>query len=161
MAQILAEDEAGRWVGTGPYHKRREIWLEFKAGISLFMCQDLGAFREAVENGTYVEYGKDLGFHHQKSAFAKESQGLLSLLLGVTENQKAVRDIVLSRMDRDRFFEMFTGREMDVQLAGGLRTRMAVLDGDPVMVIRVSRYGRDGLKVAFEGLSQEKKGQPK
>ena len=35
-----------------------------------------------------------------------------------------------------------------------------MLDGDPVMVIRVSRYGRDGLKVSFEGLAQEKKGQP-
>ena len=162
VAQILAEDEAGR-VSLEPVLiiSGREMRLEFKAGISRFyVLKDLGAFREAVESGTYVEYGRDLGFHHQKSAFAKESQGLLSLLLGVTENQKAVRDIVLSRMNRDRFFGMLTGRQMDVQLAGGMRARMSVLDGDPVMVIRVSRYGRDGLKVSFEGLAQEKKGQP-
>ena len=112
VAQILAEDEAGR-VSLEPVLiiSGREMRLEFKAGISRFyVLKDLGAFREAVESGTYVEYGRDLGFHHQKSAFAKESQGLLSLLLAVTENQKAVRDIVLSRMNRDRFFGMLTGR---------------------------------------------------
>ena len=61
----------------------------------------------------------------------------------MTENQKAVRDIVLSRMNRDRFFGMLTGRQMDVQLAGGMRARMSVLDGDPVMVIRVP--GMEGM----------------
>ena len=83
VAQILAEDEVGR-VRLVPVLviSARDIRLEFKAGITRFYAlRDLSAFREAVENGTYVEYGKDLGFHQQKSAFEKESQSLLSLLL--------------------------------------------------------------------------------
>ena len=163
VARILTEEEAGR-VRLEPVLilNGRDVRLEFKAGITRFYgLRDLNAFREAVENGTFVEYGKDLGFHHQKSAFEEGSQGLLSLLFGVTENQKAVRDITLSRMNRDRFFGMIMGREIEVQLAGGQRSRMTVTDADPVMVIRVSRYGRDGLKVAFEGIAREKKEPPR
>lgn len=163
VARILAEEETGQ-VRLEPVLilNGRDIRLEFKAGITRFYAlRDLDAFREAVETGAFVEYGKDLGFHHQKSAFDGESQELLSLLLGVTENQKAVRDIGLSRMNRDRFFSMVMGRELEVQLVGGIRSRLMVTEDDPVMALRVSRYGRDGLKVAFEGLSRGKKEAPR
>ncbi|MCB7062362.1 DEAD/DEAH box helicase [Enterocloster citroniae] len=162
VAQILAEDEVGR-VRLVPVLviSARDIRLEFKAGITRFYAlRDLSAFREAVENGTYVEYGKDLGFHHQKSAFEKESQSLLSLLLGVTENQKAVRDIGLSRMNRDRFFSMVMGQELEVQIPGGIKVKMDVLDADPVMALKVSKYGRDGLKVEFQGVADGRDQRP-
>ena len=132
----------------------REVRLEFKAGITRFYAiRDLSAFKNAVENGTYVEYGRDLAFHHNKSAFASDSRELLSLLLGVAENQMAVRDLALSRMNRDRFFSMVTGRELEVQLPGGVRGRLKMEDSDPVLVIRVEKAGRDGLKVTLQGLA--------
>lgn len=162
VARILAEDEGGQVklepvliIGGG------DIRLEVRAGITRFyVLRDLNAFREAVEHGTYVEYGKDLGFHHQKSVFAEESQGLLSLIMSVTENQKAVRDMGLGPMDRDRFFSMVMGREIEVRLPGSSRARMSVLEADPVMVLRVERYGRDGLKLSFLGLAGEAGGKP-
>lgn len=162
VARILAEDEAGR-VRLEPVLiiAGKEIRVEIRAGIKRFyVLRDLEAFREAVEHGTYVEYGKELGFHHQKSAFAKESQGLVSLILSVTENRKSVRDMVLGRMDRDRFFSMLGGKEIEVQLAGGHRVRMDILEADPVMVLRVSKYARDGLKLEFLGLAREAEEKP-
>lgn len=162
VARILAEDEAGQ-VRLEPVLviSQNDIRLEIKAGITrLYVLRDLNGFRQAVEHGTYVEYGKDLGFHHQKPAFAEESQGLLSLIMGAVGDQKAVRDMGLGRMDRDRFFAMVMGREMEVQLPRGPRSRMDILEADPVMVLRVEKYGRDGLKLAFLGLACGAEGPP-
>lgn len=162
VARILTREEDGR-VRLEPVLilSAKDVRLELKAGITRFYgLRDLNAFREAVENGTYVEYGKELGFHHRRSAFEEESQGLLSLLFGVTENQRAARDISLSRMNLDRFFGMVMGREIEVRLDGGTHSRMTVTDADPIMVIRISKYGRDGLKVAFEGVAKKKNESP-
>lgn len=163
VARILAGEETGQ-VRLAPVLilTGKETRLEFKAGVTrLYALRDLNSFRDAVENGRFVEYGKDLAFHHQKSAFDEESQELLSLILGVTENQKAVRDISLSRMNRDRFFSMIMGRELEARLPGAVSARMTVTEADPVMALRVSKYGRDGLKVAFEGLALGKKETPR
>ena len=155
VADILAEEVDAR-VRLEPVLilDSRDIRLEFKAGITrLYAIRDLGAFREAVEHGTYVDYGKDLAFHHQTSAFTADSRELLSLLMGTAENQKAVRSLSLSRMNRDRFFSIVAGRELEVQLPGGVRGRMVMEDTDPVMAIKVEKTGRDGLKVTLLGLA--------
>lgn len=148
VAQILAEDEKGL-VSLVPVLviEGRELRLEFKAGISRFyVIRDLNGFKEAVESGSFVEYGKDLAFHHQKSAFSEDSQELLSLLMSLSENQKAVRNLTLSRMNRDRFFKIMMDRELEVALPGGTRARMTVVSKDPAVALRVEKYGRDGIK---------------
>lgn len=169
VARILAEDEAGR-IRLEPVLVLggKELFLEIKAGITrMYALRDLGGFRGAVEHGTYVEYGKDLGFHHQRSAFAEESQGLLSLIMSVVERQEGmtggrrpVRDMSLGPMDRDRFFDMFRGRKIEVRLPGEQRWGMDIEEADPVMVIRASKYGRDGIRLKFLGLSQESREEP-
>ncbi len=158
VARILAEDEMGK-VRLLPVLviEGRELRLEFKAGtIRYYAIRDLNSFKESVEAGSFVEYGKDLAFHHQKSAFSEDSQELLSLLMSITENQKAVRNLVLSRMNRDRFFQIMMNREMEVILPGGMRTRMTVEEKDPSVSLRVEKYGRDGLKVLFRGIGPAK-----
>lgn len=84
----------------------KDTRLEFEVGITRFYAvRDLRAFKEAVENGAHVAYGKDLSFHHHKSAFTDSSRELLALLMGGVQNQKAVRSLTLNRMNRDRFLK--------------------------------------------------------
>lgn len=157
VAGILAESEAGT-VRLVPslLLDGREARLEFKLGAGrLYALRDLSAFCEAVENGACVEYGRELSFHHQKSAFVPESRGLLSMVLGLTEGQKAGRELLLSRMNRDRFFEVLCEEELETALPGALRLRLKVCRRDPVAVIRVEKYGRDGIRAVLEGVKGE------
>lgn len=105
VARILEEEE-GSQVRLVPavILNGRDVHLEFKVGREkLYAVRDLGAFSDAVTMGAYVEYGKELAFHHQGSSFCRESRGLLSLVMSLTEGQKSQREIALSRMNRDRF----------------------------------------------------------
>jgi hypothetical protein len=64
--------------------------------------------------------------------------------MSLTEGQKSQREITLSRMNRDRFFEVLEQEELEVQLPGGIRSQLKVQKKDPKLVIRIRRYGRDG-----------------
>ena len=155
VALILAE-EADAQVRLEPVLilDGKDTRLEFKVGITRFYAvRDLRAFKEAVENGTHVAYGKDLSFHHHKSAFTDSSKELLALLMGGVQNQKAVRSLTLNRMNRDRFFEIMAGRTVEVQLPGGNRVMMDMEDSDPVASLKVEKTGRDGLKASLMGVA--------
>ena len=135
----------------------KDTRLEFEVGITRFYAvRDLRAFKEAVENGAHVAYGKDLSFHHHKSAFTDSSRELLALLMGGVQNQKAVRSLTLNRMNRDRFFEIMAGRTAKVQLPGGNRVMMDMEDSDPVAALKVEKTGRDGLKASLMGVAPMK-----
>ncbi len=161
VADIMAEEEAGQ-VRLEPalILDGREVRLEFRLGAGrMYTLRDLEAFRQAIESGSFVEYGRELAFHHQKQAFAPESQGLLSLILGITESQKAVRELVLSRMNRDRFFRLILEKrepELEVQLPGGIRGLMEVTEADPELFLKVCRQGRDGIRVVLEGVGEKR-----
>ena len=155
VALILAE-EADAQVRLEPVLilDGKDTRLEFKVGITRFYAvRDLRAFKEAVENGAHVAYGKDLSFHHHKSAFTDSSKELLALLMGGVQNQKAVRSLTLNRMNRDRFFEIMAGRTVEVQLPGGNRVMMDMEDSDPVASLKVEKTGRDGLKASLMGVA--------
>ena len=135
----------------------KDTRLEFEVGITRFYAvRDLRAFKEAVENGAHVAYGKDLSFHHHKSAFTDSSRELLALLMGGVQNQKAVRSLTLNRMNRDQFFEIMSGRTAKVQLPGGNRVMMDMEDSDPVVSLKVEKTGRDGLKASLMGVAPMK-----
>ena len=71
----------------------------------MYAVRDLAAFSDAVAVGAYVEYGKELAFHHQGKFLLSGMQGTFGLLvMALTEGQKSQRDISLSRMNRERFF---------------------------------------------------------
>ncbi len=78
VAQILAE-EVDAQVRLEPVLilDGKDTRLEFEVGITRFYAvRDLRAFKEAVENGAHVAYGKDLSFHHQQIGFYRQQQGI-------------------------------------------------------------------------------------
>lgn len=159
VGKILAEDGKGK-VSLLPVLiiEGKKLSLELKAGAGRFYAiRDLSRFKEAVEAGSFVEYGRELAFHHQKCAFSEDSQELLSFLMAITENQGAGRSLVLSPMSRDRFFQLMMERELEVVYSGGIRTRLLVEERDPAVSLRVERYGRDGIRVLFQGILRSKR----
>ena len=66
VARILEEEE-GSQVKLVPavLLNGRDVHLEFKVGREkMYAVRDLGEFSDAVTMGAYVEYGKELAFHH-------------------------------------------------------------------------------------------------
>ena len=164
MAGILAREEKGE-VRLLPVlvldRPGGDVRLEFKLGLSrLYALRDLTSFCEAVETGAYVEYGKELAFHHQRSAFAQESRPFLSLILDLTEKQKAARDIELRKMSRDLFFSFVEEGELEARLPGKVLTRLQVIKKDPVMALRIEKYGKDGIRVLLSGIQEEEHVRP-
>lgn len=156
VAGILASGEQGN-VHIAPVLllDGNEVHLEFKLGVNrLYALRDLPAFCEAVETGAYVEYGKGLAFHHQRSAFSEESKGLLSMILTFTERQKAGRTMELRKMNRDAFFELLKEEELEAVLPGKVPARLQVKKRDPLMALRMEKAGRDGIRVLLNGVKE-------
>lgn len=144
---------------------RREIKLEFKLGKDrLYVLKDLSAFVRAVANGTYVEYGKNLSFHHSVQAFQKESQPLLEFVMEVVNTylehheqfQKAsfttspvIRFLTLSRTSMDRFFGLMKGKLLEIEDHKGHSRQVAVTDKSPELTVTVRRRGREGVLVSI------------
>ncbi|EXG87138.1 DNA/RNA helicase, superfamily II, SNF2 family [Clostridium sp. ASBs410] len=145
---------------------RREVKLEFKLGKDrLYMVKDLAAFANAVENGTYVEYGKNLAFHHSPSAFAKESRPLLEFVLEIVNaycehyeqfqkssfsTKPVLRFLNLSRANRDRFFGIMMGETLEFEDYKGQKRQLMIVDRNPNLKVTVKRQGRDGVLVSVD-----------
>lgn len=145
---------------------KREVKLEFKLGRDrLYMVKDLAAFANAVENGTYVEYGKNLAFHHTPSAFAKESQPLLEFVLEIVNaycehyeqfqkssfsTKPVLRFLNLSRANRDRFFGIMMGETLEFEDYKGQKRQLMIVDRNPDLKVTVKRQGRDGVLVSVD-----------
>ena len=145
---------------------RREVKLEFKLGIDrLYMIKDLVSFANAVENGTYAEYGKNLAFHHSISAFVKESRPLLEFVLEMVNSycehfeqfQKSsfsakpvLRILTLSQANRDRFFKIMMGKCLEIEDYRGQTRQLEVVDRNPDLTVVVKRKGREGVLVSID-----------
>ncbi len=131
----------------------RRVQLEFKVGRErYYLVKDLTAFAQAVRENSYVEYSKTFGFHHCAAAFTPESRGLLALVMELAELVKPQREAELAPVHRDRFFDLVMDRMIEVQLPGGTKTRLRVERRDPRLQLTARRYGRDGIKVSFDGV---------
>jgi superfamily II DNA or RNA helicase len=128
------------------------------------VLKDLSAFVRAVASGTYVEYGKNLAFHHSIQAFQKDSQPLLEFVMEVIytylehyeQFQKTsfsaspvMRFLTLSRTSMDRFFELMKGNFLEIEDHKGLSRQVAVTDRSPELTVTVRRRGREGVLVSI------------
>lgn len=164
VADILEEEE-GSGVRIEPvlFLEGRDIQVEFKIGKErMYALRDLAAFCAAVEGGAFVSYGKELAFHHQKTAFEPGSRLFLDLILELTEHQKTLRRLNLGRLDRDRFFEILLKnasgeRELEVHLCQGAGDVFSLEKTEPRLAVLVSRYKRDGIRVRLEGILEPAK----
>lgn len=144
----------------------QEISLEFRVGRDrLYVVKDLVAFARAVETGAYVEYGKNLGFHHSLGVFAEEDRKLAAMLLELVEGYQehyeqfrkstfvtvqGLRELLLNRAGRDRFFKLMAGKEMEMEDRRGNRRLVKIRTGTVGLHVRIEKAGRDGIRVGID-----------
>ncbi len=142
---------------------RQEPRAEFFVGRERqYVLKDLGAFARAVEQGAYVEYGKGLAFHHNLEVFSESTRPLVLLLLEImgtcqdfmrqfgksTFGEKpAIRELNLSRGNRDRFFQLMEGKRLEVRDAQGGKRDLKVWRKNPEIPVYVRKAGKNGLKI--------------
>ena len=82
VAQIMIEGEEKQVQLAVHIADRSDVKLEFRLGRERFyVLKDLVAFTRAIESGSFVEYGKNLAFHHNLSVFTKESRPLVEFIM--------------------------------------------------------------------------------
>lgn len=142
----------------------RDVKAEFKVGRDrMYLIKDLSAFVKAVQEGAYVEYGKQLAFHHNRENFAPECRELLDLVenavLVYQEHFKmfqksafssapALRELSLGPALRDILIHHFLEKNLEITDAAGKSRRVYVADGNPVLEVSARPLGRDGICVA-------------
>ncbi|MGL5434229.1 MAG: DEAD/DEAH box helicase [Lachnospiraceae bacterium] len=146
--------------------RRQEINLEFKIGRERFyLLKDLCAFTEAMGQGALIEYGKQLAFHHSIQAFAPADQELVVLLMELADSYQqhydqfrkrsfitipVLKQLTLSRMNRDRFLQLMEGRRIELEDAKGIGRLVLVVRKNPELLITIESAGKDGLRVFLE-----------
>lgn len=145
---------------------RQDIRAEFRLGRErTYIIKDLPAFARAVEQGLYVEYGKNLAFYHSPEAFSPESRGLLELVLEMVNTYEehyeefrkslysslpALRELPISRSNRDRFFQLLEGKTVDVSGPGAEDRKIQVIRENPEGEADVRKTGARGMTVSLD-----------
>ncbi len=166
VAKILQEGEE-RQVRLVPVLllKDGETRLEFKIGRErMYVLKDLAGFVQAIESGASVSYGKQLEFHHSMQAFAEEDRPLAAFVAELVNVYREhyeqfrrssyvtvqnLRELNLSRANRDRFFELMEERHLEVCSSKGERFLTKVQSGLFPVAISIRRVGRDGIQVSL------------
>lgn len=167
VARIMSEGEEEKVrLSVSMLVSRREVKLEFKLGKDrLYMVKDLASFAKAVENGTYVEYGKNLAFHHNISVFVKESRPLLEYILEIVNaycehheqfqkssfsTRPVLRFLNLNRASRDRFFQIMKGTVLELEDYRGQKRQLEIVDRNPALRVTIKRQGREGVLISID-----------
>lgn len=144
----------------------KEIRAEFKVGREKqYVIRDLTAFAQAMNHGTYVEYGKNFAFYHSLDAFTPESRPLVEFVVELVnvyrdyyaqfrrtsfDSHPPLRELNLSRENRDRFFAIVAGQILEVENGLKGKRNLQVCSQNPRFYVQVQRQGRDGLSVSFD-----------
>lgn len=144
----------------------KEIRAEFKVGREKqYVIRDLTAFAQAMNHGTYVEYGKNFAFYHSLDAFTPESRPLVEFVVELVnvyrdyyaqfrrtsfDSHPPLRELNLSRENRDRFFAIVAGQTLEVENGLKGKRSLQVCSQNPRFYVQVQRQGKDGLSVSFD-----------
>lgn len=167
VAQIISEGEEKQvQLAVRIIADRSDVRLEFRLGRERFyVLKDLAAFTKAVETGSYVEYGRNLAFHHSLAVFTKESRPLVVFIMELVNTycehyeqfQKSsfsamptLRILNLSRGNRDRFFRLMMGETLELEDYRAHKRVVTVTDHNPDLAVKVRKKGRDGVVVSVD-----------
>ncbi len=165
VSRIMGAGEEGQ-VRLVPrlFLSRDQIWVQFFVGREkLYAVKDLVTFSQAVEFGRFMEYGKGLSFHHSLTAFEEAWRPLVLLLLemvgayrehyaqlrrGPWESEPVLKELVLGKPARERFFSLMEGRTVECEDFRKEKRVLSVKWENPRFQLLVEPAGRDGVKLS-------------
>lgn len=173
MVREYTNREVGRIMGAGEEGRmklvplvsfsRDQVRVRFQVSRERsFQVRDLVTFSQAVEFERFLEYGKGAAFHHSLAAFGEESRPLVLLVLelvgayresyaqfkrGTLETEPVLKELVLGRSARERFFGIMEGRTLECEDYRRQKRNLTVKKENPHLRILVEKTGRDGVKL--------------
>lgn len=145
---------------------RQDVKVEFRLGRDRhYVLKDLVSFAQALDHGAFVEYGKNLAFYHSLEAFDEESKPLITMALELVNTYRehyeqfqksayttvpALRELNLSKANRDRFFQLLLGRIVEVENHRGIGYHLLICEGNPELSISIRKAGKDGIRVSVD-----------
>lgn len=130
---------------------RAQFWLGSNSGS--YAIKDLGQFAQAMSQGTYVEYGKNLAFYHCLPAFDQESRVLAAYLLELIGSRPHLpplgKELVLSKHSIDRMFALLLGREIDITVGGKGKQKVKLRDQNPLFPVEAEKKGAGGIALTL------------
>ncbi|MCI8830280.1 MAG: DEAD/DEAH box helicase family protein [Lachnospiraceae bacterium] len=168
VARIIREGEASS-LRIAPIlligHRGKDVRLEFKIGRErLYLIKDLDAFTQAMEAGALMSYGKNLSFHHSLEAFTESSRPMAEFVMELVntyqeyysqfrktsfEVRPSLRELTLSRENRDRFFAMCLDYPVETRVQNGPVSPYLVSRLNPDFRIEIKKKGLDGLEACL------------
>ena len=128
-----------------------EIRLEFKIGNKqMYKIKNLPEFYDRMQENAKYRYGLKLEFIHVREAFNKESLPLLDFLMKYAEILKYTNEssdklfvnslnqsyIILSNTGLDEFFEIMSGKEVEVETEYST-DRIKFVDNEPEIYFKI------------------------
>ena len=128
-----------------------ELKLEFKIGNKqMYKIKDLPEFYDRMQENVKYRYGLKLEFIHVREAFNKESLPLLDFLMKYAEILKYKNDssdkffvnslnqsyIILSNTGIDEFFEIMSGKEVEVETEYSTE-KVKFVDNEPEISFKI------------------------
>lgn len=138
---------------------RERDCLEFKIGRkSMYVVKDIYEIVDSIKESRRVSYGKNLEFVHSLSAFTRESQPLIQMIIDhveqVQENSYYMRysnasnrkSISLSRTIMDKLMEMYEGQNIYFEFESlSEKKEVAVSKENPRLNINISSKDNDAI----------------
>lgn len=151
--------------------QNKEVRAEFRVGREKsYLIKDLLSFSQAMRHGTYLEYGKNFAFYHSLDAFTPESRPLVEFVVELAntyqdyymqfcrssfETRSPLRELNLSRENRDRFFALTENQVLESEIKGQNGTNgkkgLLICRQNPQFHIQIQEQGTDGLSVSING----------
>lgn len=162
----MRPDETGR-IELEPYLKRAcSSWkLEFKIGAEVkYVLKDITEFIEHVRGSEMADYGKKLGFIHEKHAFTQKSQRIVDFLESCvveTEDLNQIynggyrlsyysrikREVVLTESRMSRFLDAVGEGRIRWEDSKNKADNLTVIAKSPVLSIKLSETPGGGYEL--------------
>ncbi len=138
------------------------LYAEFRVGVKkLYILKNICKLLDDVQKGKFAEYGKNLGFFHDRAAFTEEGLEWLDILTDIMNTQfgridfasqiysSNFRKIGLGNYGTERVLSRYVGKEIEIN-----EIVYQVKDQDPPVKIRIAPEGEEGARIAMEGLPE-------
>ena len=167
VAKITAEGDNGEIMLIPRLHLLpggAELELLLSKGRA-YMLKDLLVFAQAMEDRSYMEYGKQLGFYHDVSVFAEECRELVLFVTDLVGAYKeyynqfrksayssisALGRLKLNRGNLDRFLMLMQGNALEIRQGSGASFRPEITAVMPDLPVQVRRTGSDGILISID-----------
>ena len=133
---------------TEEMEKNHEPNLDVVAGLTGEMLGEIFCWRE----DEWAEEMRSMGFYIGKFIYIMDAYEdyLIQHQRSSFGVAPVFRELNLSRGQRDHFFQLLMGKDIEIEDLHGIRRKVKIYQGNPPVSVFVQKAGKQGLKVSLD-----------